>query len=500
MKNFFVRLFPAAFLAAVCCSTCVAADDWAEHGRYARQNDSIRALGAAGAPKVVFMGNSITQGWVAWHPDFFTRNGFEGRGIAGQTTAQMLLRFRADVLDLRPEIVVINGGTNDIAENAGPYDEERTLGNLISMAELAAANGLRVVMSSVLPAEGFYWHPDVKGASEKIKSLNGRIRAWAEGQGYPFVDYYSKMVDADGLRLSPRLTEDGVHPTGAGYDIMEEAVLSVVRPVTGEPVVIRLWESADPKESNGVADSAETAEGGDAWIGMVARPELYVYPAARPNGKALLMCPGGGYAGVALAHEGKHLAGPLNEVGISLAVLKYRVPNGHRSVPAEDVREALRVLGENCGQWGIDPGKIGIGGASAGGHLASTVATHPEMAGAPLAFQVLLYPVVSMKDELTHWGSRNNLLGEGADAEAVELYSNELHVGPGTPPAFIVLSADDDVVSPGNSMAYFKALRDNGVSATLHVYPEGGHGWGMNPSFAYAQEWIGELTAWLLKQ
>ncbi|MDE6278292.1 MAG: alpha/beta hydrolase [Muribaculaceae bacterium] len=279
---------------------------------------------------------------------------------------------------------------------------------------------------------------------------------------------------------------------------MEEAVLAALAPSkkAAEPVVIRLWDDRRPSLTNGISEKEEKADN-DNWIAMVAKPELYVYPAEKPTGMALLMCPGGGYAGVAISHEGKEMAGRMNKAGVALAVLKYRMPNGHAGVPVEDVREALRILRERGREWGIEPSKIGIGGASAGGHLASTVATHPEAAGGPVAFQVLLYPVISMKDGLTHEGSRRNLLGDAPTAEAVEYYSNELHVGSSTPQAFIVVSGDDDVVPAGNSFAYYNALRENGVAASLHVYPSGGHGWGMRPDFEYSAQWIEELTTWL---
>ncbi len=493
LRKFFIV---AAFMAFA--MTCFAGEDWVQYGRYSRMNDSIRARGAECAPRAVFMGNSITDGWAAVHPDFFKRNNFVGRGIAGQTTAHMLARFRQDVVELRPDVVVINGGTNDIAENGGPYDEERALGNLISMAELARAHGIGVIMTSLLPAERYYWRPEIKDAPEKIRRLNGRIKEYADRHGYPYVDYYSLMDDEGRGRLNPRYTEDGVHPTGAGYDIMEEAVLAALAPSkkAAEPVVIRLWDDRRPSLTNGISEKEEKADN-DNWIAMVAKPELYVYPAEKPTGMALLMCPGGGYAGVAISHEGKEMAGRMNKAGVALAVLKYRMPNGHAGVPVEDVREALRILRERGREWGIEPSKIGIGGASAGGHLASTVATHPEAAGGPVAFQVLLYPVISMKDGLTHEGSRRNLLGDAPTAEAVEYYSNELHVGSSTPQAFIVVSGDDDVVPAGNSFAYYNALRENGVAASLHVYPSGGHGWGMRPDFEYSAQWIEELTTWL---
>lgn len=179
--------------------------------------------------RVVLMGDSITEEWVRLHPDFFTETGYIGRGISGQVSAQMLLRFRKDVIDLHPDVVVINAGTNDVAENQGSYDEDYTLGNIVSMTELARFNGIAVVLTSVLPAARFSWRPALTDAADKIAALNVRIRAYAEQEGIPFVDYYSPMVVSDSSRaLNPEYSKDGVHPLPAGYAIMEPLVMAAI--------------------------------------------------------------------------------------------------------------------------------------------------------------------------------------------------------------------------------------------------------------------------------
>ena len=200
--------------------------DWAEIGRFEESNKAIER-GEKAIPKVVFIGNSITEGWPEKHPEFFEINNFAGRGISGQTTYQLLVRFREDVINLHPEVVVINGGTNDIAENNYAYDEDRTFGNLVSMAELADANGIKVIMSGVLPASSFYWHPHINSIPEKQQSLNKRIKEYAESKGYGYVDYYTPLV-GEGGALDPVYTSDGVHPNRRGYDIMEEAVMPMI--------------------------------------------------------------------------------------------------------------------------------------------------------------------------------------------------------------------------------------------------------------------------------
>ena len=194
------------------------AQDWANLNRYAEENKSI------GAPKpaekrVVFLGNSITEGWVKADPDFFNGKPYIGRGISGQTTPQMLVRFRQDVIELKPSVVVILAGTNDIAGNSGPTTLETIMGNIASMAQLARANKIRVVLSSVLPAFDYPWKPGLQPA-EKIVALNNMIRNYARANKVVYLDYFSSMAD-DRKGLKKELGDDGVHPNLAGYKIME---------------------------------------------------------------------------------------------------------------------------------------------------------------------------------------------------------------------------------------------------------------------------------------
>ena len=175
---------------------------------------------------IVFLGNSITDGWDNAHPEFFTANNFACRGIGGQVTGQMLCRFRADVINLHPQAVVILAGTNDLAQNTGYISLEHILDNIQSMAELARANGIRPVLCSVLPAGDFPWRPGLEPA-QKIVRLNAMIRAYAEREGIPYVDYHTPMAAADGSMIA-EYTYDGVHPTEAGYLVMERILPPVV--------------------------------------------------------------------------------------------------------------------------------------------------------------------------------------------------------------------------------------------------------------------------------
>lgn len=199
------------------------AQDWANLGRYAKANKELPAP-AKKEKRVVFLGNSITEGWVNASPEFFEENGYIGRGIGGQTSYQFVVRFRPDVINLKPTLVVINAGTNDAAENTGPFDLHTTFGNIVSMVELAKANKIKVILTSVLPASGFKWNQKITDAAERISSLNALIEAYAKQQKIPYVDYYSAMVTGEDRSLNPNYTYDGVHPTKAGYEVMEALI------------------------------------------------------------------------------------------------------------------------------------------------------------------------------------------------------------------------------------------------------------------------------------
>lgn len=262
-----------------------------------------------------------------------------------------------------------------------------------------------------------------------------------------------------------------------------------------QPVVLELWPDGAPT-SNGIPAGKEDNANLD-WITYVSEPTLTIYPSDNPNGTALIMCPGGGYFGLSTKHEGSDMASDLNAAGVALAVLKYRVPDGHHEIPLDDARQAVRLLRANAAKYGIDPERIGIGGASAGGHLAASLATHPSDEDSRVNFQVLVYPVITMREGMTHQGSRENLLGKNPSQGLVDFYSNEKQVTPQTPPAFIAVAVNDDVVPLRNSMEYFDALVHNGVPVSLHVYPEGGHGWAYRQEFVYQQQWVDELLHWV---
>lgn len=202
------------------------AQDWANTARFKDENAKLTPP-AKGENRVVFMGNSITEGWIRTHPDFFAGKPYVNRGISGQTTPQMLVRFRPDVINLKPALVVILAGTNDIAGNTGPSTLEMIMDNLISMAELAKANNIKVVLSSVLPAFDYPWKPGMEPAM-KIVKLNEMIKKYADDHGIVYIDYFSSMAD-ERNGLKKELSGDGVHPNDAGYKVMEPLVEAAIK-------------------------------------------------------------------------------------------------------------------------------------------------------------------------------------------------------------------------------------------------------------------------------
>lgn len=255
---------------------------------------------------------------------------------------------------------------------------------------------------------------------------------------------------------------------------------------------IDLWQDGLPN-SNSI-DKTQPFD--DATLNFKPSIRVFLPEKDKANGMAVVCCPGGAYSHLAMSHEGYDWAQFYNDLGIALIVLKYRMPHGMKEVPISDAMEAMRIVRKNAAEWNIDPGKVGIMGSSAGGHLATTIATHSDSTVAP-AFQVLFYPVVSMQSGVTHQGSHDNLLGKNAEQSLNDSYSNATQVTRNTSPAIMLLSDDDKAVVPQNSVEYYQALKKAGVKASLHIYPSGGHGWGFKPSFKFHDSMTADLKDWL---
>ena len=249
---------------------------------------------------------------------------------------------------------------------------------------------------------------------------------------------------------------------------------------------MELWPNGAPNASSDEKDKAELT--------------VYLPDEKKATGRAVVCCPGGGYTHLAMDHEGHQWAPFFNSQGIALIVLKYRMPHGNRMIPISDAEEAMKTVRRRASEWHINPADVGIMGFSAGGHLASTIATHSTGDAAP-NFQILFYPVITMDLGFTHKGSHDNFLGEGhAKKELRKLeadYSNDLQVNRTTSRAFLALSDDDKAVPAANGFNYYEQLYKHDVPASIHIYPTGGHGWGYRESFDYHYNMVFELKAWL---
>ena len=246
------------------------------------------------------------------------------------------------------------------------------------------------------------------------------------------------------------------------------------------------------------------------WITKVTIPGIIPYFAnkAIANGTAVIICPGGGYTGLSMVNEGSTIAAAFNKIGVTAFILKYRLPSDSIMVdktigPLQDALRAIQLVRQNAAAWGIDPNKVGIIGFSAGGHLASTVITHfaqqvidnKDNTNLRPDFGILLYPVISF-GPWAHTGSKESLVGKHPSPEIADLYSNEKQVTANTPPAFLVHAEDDDLVPVQNSLLFYEAMVQNKVKGELHIFPKGGHGFGLH-NRTTKDIWFDRLTEWM---
>ncbi len=291
-------------------------------------------------------------------------------------------------------------------------------------------------------------------------------------------------------------------------------IASFIAPLVAQNRIVPLWQGDPPNyRETGEVTIWDTSD--IVRVRNVQKPDIAVFLPSKKNatGEAVVICPGGGYGILAYDWEGSDIARWLNSQGIAAFVLKYRLPGSKSNIipyksPLMDAQRAMRIVRSNAESWNIDPERIGVMGFSAGGHLASTLSTHYDAGDSSSSdpvekvscrpdFSVLVYPVISFTEDFQHSGSRINLLGEDADESLVKYYSNELQVTEDTPPAILIHSDDDKAVPVENSIAYYKALRNNDIASELHIYPYGGHGYSLAIGQGHLATWPDRVIEWI---
>lgn len=280
---------------------------------------------------------------------------------------------------------------------------------------------------------------------------------------------------------------------------------------TNAQTTIPLYEGKIPNSKPFAEMEQHEEKGGITRISKISIPTLSVFlpTKEKATGTAVIICPGGGYWINAIDHEGYDVAARFNEMGIAAFVLKYRIPNSNTMVdksigPLQDAQQALKIVRSRAHEWNIDTTRVGIMGFSAGGHLASTAGTHFGSAVIPNAgtvnlrpdFMILIYPVISFDEAITHMGSREQLIGKDPAPEKTQRYSNELQISENTPPTFLIHASDDSAVKPENSIRFYQNLIKHNVPAELHIYQKGGHGFGLNNKTTKDQ-WMDRCVNWM---
>lgn len=461
--------------------------DWyARHEAVLKVKDQVN-------PEIVMIGDSITHFWAGPPEARIQRGPRAWKGLFGQRrvlnlgfgwdrTQNVLWRLDHGEFDgLRPRYVVINIGTNNFSATsharANTPAEVAEGVRAVCTRIHAKSPASRIILMGVLPRGAKADDP----FRSKILELNKLLAEVGKTPGVTVLDIGQRFLLPNG-ELPRKLMSDFCHPTEEGYAIWASALKPLLQ---------------DAGPSRGVGAAPTELERLSLWTGQVplgnekfeaANTSITVHRPAteKANGAAMVICPGGGYGGLVVGPEGHGIAKWLNEHGITGIVLEYRLPHGRPLVPLLDAQRAIRTVRSKAKEWNVDPKRIGIIGFSAGGHLASTAATHFDD-GDPKAadpvdcvscrpdFAILIYPVITM-GEKTHGGTKANLLGRNPTHELVELFSNEKQVTRQTPPMFLAHAKDDTVVVPDNSRMLYEALKAHHVAAEYLELPAGGHG------------------------
>ncbi len=491
---------------------------------------------------IIFIGNSITQGvilkepltasppaqtmaWLAAQGD--RPFGFTNCGVSGRTTVNFLpakaaeynaVVAAADAAQAKGARLLFSVmlGTNDSAVRGplgAPVLPEQYHTNMKAIADalLQRYPGAMIVLHRPI-----WYSPSTHNSSVYLREGLQRLNSYFPVLRQLVADYapacpgqvlLGDTLAYDHFRENGKLffAEEGsagtfyLHPNEEGAKVLGsfwgKAILDALQahPAFQEFALHSVKEDAPAAVSEMAAADADDRRG-------LPSPSLRVYLPDREKatGRMVIALPGGGYSGLAMFHEGFDWAEWFLSKGIAYGVLKYRMPAGDHTIPFSDVQAAFALAKEQASEWNVHKEDIGIMGSSAGGHLASTYATHTKAEDKP-AFQILLYPVITMDASFTHAGSRTNLLGENPSQELTDRFSNEKRVDASTPPAFIIFAADDKVVPPANGFRYAEALTRHGVPVTFLLYPTGGHGFGNRESFSYKAQFMEELTQWLAR-
>jgi len=481
---------------------------------------------------IIFIGNSITQGvilddpqtssppaqtmaWLAAESD--RRFGFNNCGVSGRTTVNFLPAKAAEYRNVikAADAAVAKGaellfsvmlGTNDSAVRGplgAPVQPEQYHTN---MKVIADALLQRYPGAMILLHRPIWYSPNTHNNSTYLREGLERMNSYfpvlqqleAEYAGtHPGQLFVGDTLAYDHFSENPLLyfAEEGqagifsLHPNKAGAKELGA--------FWGRAILDALEKHPPYKEYGLERVSDNVSAVADPQTGLPS-PSLRVFlpDKVKATGQMVIALPGGGYSGLAMFHEGFDWAAYFLSKGIAFGVLKYRMPVGDHTLPYADVQAAFNLVKKHAAAWKVHPDEIGIMGSSAGGHLASTFATHAPADEKP-AFQILFYPVITMDASFTHAGSRNNLLGENPSQEMIDRFSNEKRVDDNTPPALIIFAADDDGVPPTNGLRYVEALTRHKVPVTFLLYPSGGHGFGNLTSFPYHHQLLMEMDRWL---
>jgi acetyl esterase/lipase len=284
---------------------------------------------------------------------------------------------------------------------------------------------------------------------------------------------------------------------------------------TAQEITLSLWPAGKVPNYQKTNETEKSDTTDIVRISKVQNPEIAVFMPSKKSatGQAVVICPGGGYGILAYNWEGTDIAKWFNSKGITAIVLKYRLPNSKSNIipdksPLMDAQRAIRMVRANADKWNIKKDRVGIMGFSAGGHLASTAGTHFDTGNTAAAdpidrlscrpdFMILMYPVITMSKPTMHSGSRNNLIGQNANSQLANFYSGELNVTKETPPTFLAHATDDNAVPVENSLMFYQALKDNGIPAEMHLYPKGGHGFGLALGIPETESWTDRCIDWM---